>query len=67
MSSNVFWIMMFTEASQYKGGAFKIALVDRWIVVVSGPQLIEEIRKMPDEQMSFLDAASEVSFFGSMR
>ena len=41
---------------------FKIPTPERWIVVVTGPKLIDELRKFPDEQVSFLDAAGEVSF-----
>lgn len=39
---------------------FKIAMLDRWLVVVSGAQMNEELRKIPDDQASFDDAAEEV-------
>ena len=35
-------------------------MLDRWLVVISGPELIEEVRKFPDDQVSFLDAVEEV-------
>lgn len=39
---------------------FKVALQDRWLVVMNTPQLIEEVRKLSDEQANFVDAAHEV-------
>ena len=38
-------------------------MLDRWLVVISGPELIEEVRKFPDDQVSFLDAVEEVGLF----
>lgn len=35
-------------------------MVDRWLVVVSGPELIEEVRKLPDDKASFMEAIHEV-------
>lgn len=52
-----------SEALQYKEGVFKIPLTDRWLVVVSGPKLVEELRKLPDDKMSFLDAIADVCPF----
>ncbi|KAJ3476173.1 hypothetical protein NLI96_g11343 [Meripilus lineatus] len=44
---------MFQEGySKYKGGIFKIPMPDQWLVVVTGPQLIDELRKFPDDTMS---------------
>ncbi|PIL30273.1 hypothetical protein GSI_07451 [Ganoderma sinense ZZ0214-1] len=34
---------------KYAGSAFKIAYLDRWMVVVSGRNMVEEIRKRADE------------------
>ncbi|PCH34273.1 cytochrome P450 [Wolfiporia cocos MD-104 SS10] len=39
---------------------FKVAMLDRWIVVVSGAEMNEELRRVPDEQMSFMEAADEL-------
>ncbi|CAL1709887.1 unnamed protein product [Somion occarium] len=44
---------------KYKGGTFKVAMPDRWIVFVSG-ETMEEVRKMPDEQMSFFGAIQDM-------
>ncbi|KAF9008808.1 cytochrome P450 [Cyathus striatus] len=44
---------------KYRGEAFKVATMARWIVVVSGPQMVDDIRKANDEQMSFREAVAE--------
>ncbi|CCL98903.1 uncharacterized protein FIBRA_00910 [Fibroporia radiculosa] len=46
--------------SKYKGSAFRIAMLDRWIVIVCGAEMNEELRKFPDDQMSFINAAEEL-------
>lgn len=35
-------------------------MIDKWMVVVSGPQLIDDVRRAPEEQLSFHGAVSEV-------
>ncbi|KAL4251285.1 cytochrome P450 family protein [Abortiporus biennis] len=45
---------------KYKGHVFKIATLDRWFVVISGPQLVEEVRKLPDETVSFMAAVHDL-------
>ena len=47
-------------AAQYRGGAFRIANHNRWHIVVTGPQLIEELKKAPDDVLSFNEAIKEV-------
>ena len=32
----------------------------RWHVIVSGPKLVDELRKAPDDVLSFLEATREV-------
>ncbi|PCH34274.1 cytochrome P450 [Wolfiporia cocos MD-104 SS10] len=44
-----------------KHKVFKVAMLDRWIVVVSGAKMNEELRRLPDEAMSFIDAADEIT------
>ncbi|PCH34174.1 cytochrome P450, partial [Wolfiporia cocos MD-104 SS10] len=41
--------------SKYK--VFKVAITDHWIVVVSGSEMNEELRKLPDSHVSFAEAA----------
>jgi len=43
---------------QYK--VFKVALLEQWLVVVSGPEMNDELRKVPDSHVSFTMAAEEV-------
>lgn len=35
-------------------------MLDRWVVVFSGAAMNEQLRKYPDDQMNFMDAADEV-------
>ncbi|KAK0212481.1 cytochrome P450 [Desarmillaria ectypa] len=41
--------------SKYCGSAFKVSLIDRWMVVVSGDQQINDMRKALPDHLSFLD------------
>ena len=45
---------------QTKPGLFKIAIFRRWIVVPSGPELIEEVMKAPDTAMAVLEPLLDV-------
>ncbi|EEB91405.1 hypothetical protein MPER_10236, partial [Moniliophthora perniciosa FA553] len=45
--------------TKYHGHAFKIAQVNNWHVVVSGPKLIEDIKRAPDDYLSLRFAADE--------
>ncbi|CCM06932.1 uncharacterized protein FIBRA_09244 [Fibroporia radiculosa] len=46
--------------SKYKGGVFKIAELNCWIVLVTGSELVEELRKVPDSILSFPVALQEL-------
>ena len=48
---------------QYKGGVFKIAMLDHWEVIASGPRAIEDISRAPTDTLSLLDAAQRVGAF----
>ncbi|KAG6901631.1 hypothetical protein C0995_009799 [Termitomyces sp. Mi166 len=43
----------------YRGAAFKIPGVSRWTVVVSGRQMVDEIRKAADDHINFREAVIE--------
>ncbi|OCH91784.1 cytochrome P450 monooxygenase [Obba rivulosa] len=45
---------------KFKGSTFKVAMMDQWVVVVNGPNMVEELRGFPDEKISFLHAVSKV-------
>nr|BAL05135.1 cytochrome P450 [Phanerodontia chrysosporium]BAL05136.1 cytochrome P450 [Phanerodontia chrysosporium] len=49
---------------KHKGKAFKIALPDRWVVVLTGKALVDELQRMPEESASFIDATTELTGFG---
>lgn len=46
--------------TQYRGSVFRVPMLDRWVVVFSGAAMNEQLRKYPDDQMNFMDAADEV-------
>lgn len=48
-------------ALQYFGAAFKIPLISRWAIVITGPEMIEEVRMASDDELSFNEAISDVS------
>lgn len=52
-----------TLGFQHKGGIFKVALFDRWLLVLTGKKYVEELRKFPDDQVSFLHGTAEVVTF----
>ncbi|KIJ13827.1 hypothetical protein PAXINDRAFT_13375 [Paxillus involutus ATCC 200175] len=43
----------------HKGAPFKVARLYRWLVVVSGPQFVEDVRKASDDELSFAEATNE--------
>ncbi|TFK88883.1 cytochrome P450 [Polyporus arcularius HHB13444] len=44
---------------RFHGSVFKVALIGQWMVVVSGPKMVDELRKRPDEEMSFIEGVEE--------
>ncbi|KAF9237108.1 hypothetical protein BU15DRAFT_63481 [Melanogaster broomeanus] len=46
---------------KYKGAPFKVSKLYRWVVVVSGRQHLEELRKAPDDELSFQEATNEIN------
>ncbi|THU78323.1 cytochrome P450 [Dendrothele bispora CBS 962.96] len=43
----------------YYGRAFKVRIPDRWTVVATGPTMINDIKKAPDDVLSFAEAVKE--------
>jgi hypothetical protein len=41
--------------------------IDRWVVLVSGAHPVEELRRAPDDVLSFLEAIREVKRFLNLR
>ncbi|RPD64698.1 cytochrome P450 [Lentinus tigrinus ALCF2SS1-6] len=44
---------------RFHGSTFKIALFGQWMVVVSGPKMVDDLRRRPDDEVSFLEGAEE--------
>ncbi|KAI0713161.1 hypothetical protein C8T65DRAFT_161841 [Cerioporus squamosus] len=44
---------------RFHGSAFKVALVGQWMVIVNGPKMVDDLRKRPDDELSFLEGAEE--------
>ncbi|KAF8341137.1 cytochrome P450 [Amanita rubescens] len=44
---------------KYYGSIFKVPMLTQWMILVSGPRLIEDIRQASDDQLSLVDAAVE--------
>ncbi|KAG9308977.1 cytochrome P450 [Chiua virens] len=44
---------------QYKPKPFKIAKFNEWVIIVSSRELIDEIRRAPDDALSFLEFVNE--------
>lgn len=54
--------MKFT-VSKHRGGFFKLATLHRWLVIVTGTQYIEELRKASEDELAPIDAASQVRLY----
>ena len=52
----------YNTSRQYPGSIFKVPMLTQWMILVSGPRLIEDIRQASDDQLSLVDAAVEVIF-----
>ncbi|KAG8219655.1 cytochrome P450 [Butyriboletus roseoflavus] len=44
----------------YKDKFFRVPMMDRWVVVLTGPELVEELRKIPDDKLSFDHAMRDI-------
>ncbi len=45
---------------QFYGTIFKISMLDGWLVVFTGPKLIDELRRSPDEELSAVEGTTQV-------
>ena len=53
--------------TQYHGSVFKVALLQHWMVVVSGPKMVEDLRRRPDDELSFTEGTEEVRGMAILR
>ncbi|EIW64154.1 cytochrome P450 [Trametes versicolor FP-101664 SS1] len=44
---------------KYRGATFKVAMLDRWMVIASGSKLVEEMRKRPEEELDNMDGLGQ--------
>ncbi|KAI0640041.1 cytochrome P450 [Trametes polyzona] len=44
---------------KYYGSVFKVPLLDQWVVVVSGPKMVDELRRRPDDELSFTESVAD--------
>ncbi|KAI0368837.1 cytochrome P450 [Pilatotrama ljubarskyi] len=44
---------------KYHGSAFRVPLLDQWVVVVAGPKMVDEIRRRPDDELSFSEGVAD--------
>ena len=59
--------LLVLSRSQFHESAFKIALFGQWIVVVSGPKIVDDLRKRSDDEVSFIEGVEEVCASASRR
>ncbi|KAI0937289.1 hypothetical protein AcV5_005232 [Taiwanofungus camphoratus] len=52
--------MLHEGYEKYKGSVFKVPRLDQWIVVVCGAKMNEELRRVPEDELSFLAASEEL-------
>ena len=48
---------------QYNGSVFKIAMLDQWMVIVSGPKMIDEIKRYSTKDLSSSEGLLEASIY----
>ncbi|KAJ3514884.1 hypothetical protein NLJ89_g2107 [Agrocybe chaxingu] len=49
------------SSSTFQHSIFKVPTMARWLVVVSGPKMVDDIKKAAPNQLSFREAVAEVS------
>lgn len=60
-SSRIFSFDCFTSPLvQYYGIIFKVSMLDGWLVIFTGPKLIDELRRSPDDELSSVEGTAEV-------
>ncbi|KAF8637704.1 hypothetical protein AX16_010779 [Volvariella volvacea WC 439] len=52
-------VMVQDALTKYNGATFRVPTFQGWMVVVTTPQLIDELRKAPDDALSFEEAFAE--------
>lgn len=47
---------------QYPGRAFKIPTIDGWTVILNGSNLLDDLRKASDDELSSMEAIEDVRY-----
>jgi hypothetical protein len=55
------WLRVQCYNTKYPGRVFKLPLGNRWIVIVNGREVLEQLRKARDDEVSVTDAGNDVS------
>nr|BED42931.1 cytochrome P450 monooxygenase [Trametes versicolor] len=45
---------------KYDGRVYKVAMLDGWLAIFTGPKLIDELRRCSDDELSAVEGASQV-------
>ncbi|KAI1791098.1 cytochrome P450 [Ganoderma leucocontextum] len=45
---------------KFYGTIFKISMLDGWIVIFTGPKLIDELRRSPDDELSSVEGTNQI-------
>jgi hypothetical protein len=56
----IIFILKENHVWQYRHSIFKVPNFSRWTVVVTGSKFIDELRKAPEDVLSFSEATDEV-------
>jgi hypothetical protein len=54
------------EEGHSKYRVFRVPLIHRWDVIISGRELVEELRASKEEELSIREAFNEVKYPGTM-
>ena len=49
-----------SDYAQFYGTLFKISMLDGWLVVFTGPKLIDELRRASDDELSAVEGTTQV-------
>ncbi|TBU36871.1 cytochrome P450 [Dichomitus squalens] len=44
---------------RFRGSAFKVADLESWTIILNGPEMVDEIRKRPEEELSAVESNEE--------
>lgn len=54
-------LLEFNPSQQYSEGIFRVPTLERWVVIINKPDLTREVRRVPEDVISSMAFANEVS------